>query len=526
MPLFSHARKATAVTAVICASALLVAGTEAVAAPKNDPNAASKKFRKAVTPGGIGLHLDAFQKIADANDGTRASGTPGYAASKDYVVKELRAAGYKPKVQAFAFPFFEENTPSTLAQTSPDATTYERGDDFATMTFSGSGTVTDQEVVVVDNDLAPADPTDTDNNSGCEAEDFANFPDGAIALIQRGTCDFGVKAANAEEAGASAALIFNNGTNDENGDRRGAVEGTLGAPSGIPVLGLSFAAGVDLGTPSGTRASVSSETTNETRNTYNVTAETKKGNADRVIMAGAHLDSVIEGPGINDNGSGSATVLEMAQELAKEKKLRNQVRFAWWGAEELGLLGAEHYVADLAENDKSTLDEIGAYLNFDMVGSPNYARFVYDGDNSTGEGEVGPAGSGDIEQLFTRYFTNQRLTSSPTAFDGRSDYGPFIENGVPSGGLFTGAEGVKSPAEAKEYGGVAGVAYDVCYHAACDDRDNISVKAIDEMSDAAAHVLYVLAQNRGLVQDTSKMKKSTTGAKVKAKDRSGHGALR
>ena len=119
------------------------------------------------------------------------------------------------------------------------------------------------------------------------------------------------------------------------------------------MLGLSFAAGVDLGTPSGTRASVSSDTTNEIRNTYNVTAETKKGNADRVIMAGAHLDSVIEGPGINDNGSGSAAVLEMAQELAKEKKLRNQVRFAWWGAEELGLLGAEHYVADLAENDKS-----------------------------------------------------------------------------------------------------------------------------------------------------------------------------
>ena len=126
MPLFRHARKAAAVTAVICASALLVASTDAVAAPK-DPNAASKKFRKAVTPGGIGLHLDALQEIADANDGTRASGTPGYAASKDYVVKELRAAGYKPKVQTFPFPFFQENAASTLAQTSPDATTYAHG---------------------------------------------------------------------------------------------------------------------------------------------------------------------------------------------------------------------------------------------------------------------------------------------------------------------------------------------------------------------------------------------------------------
>jgi len=517
MPLFRHARKATAVTAIVCASALLVAGTEAVAAPKNDPNAASKKFRKAVTPGGIGLHLDAFQKIADANDGTRASGTPGFAASRDYVVKELRAAGYKPQVQAFAFPFFSENADAELQRTAPSAKDYTLEEDFYTMEYSGSGEG-EGPVQVVDTDLSPSETS----TSGCEAADFDGFTPGNIALVQRGTCDFADKAANAEEAGATGVIIFNRGTEGEDGP----LNGTLGGPGvGIPAVGASYAVGQELA-QSGTEARVFTDTTSETRTTYNVTAETKRGNADRVVMAGAHLDSVVEGAGINDNGSGSAAVLEMAQELAKEKKLRNQVRFAWWGAEESGLLGAEHYVADLAENDPATLDEIGAYLNFDMVGSPNYVRFVYDGDNSTGEGEVGPAGSGDIEQLFTRYFTNQRLTSSPTAFDGRSDYGPFIENGVPAGGLFTGAEGVKTAAEAREYGGVAGVAYDPCYHSACDDRDNISVKAIDEMSDAAAHVLYVLAQNRGLVQDTSKMKKSTTGAKVKAKDRSGHGALR
>ena len=104
-----------------------------------------------------------------------------------------------------------------------------------------------------------------------------------------------------------------------------------------------------------------------------------------------------------------------------------------------------------------------------MVGSPNYVRFVYDGDGS-GEGPAGPPGSAQIEQLFTSYFASQSLASEPTAFDGRSDYGPFIAVGIPAGGLFTGAEGVKTAAQAAVYGGTAGVAYDPCYHQACDDH--------------------------------------------------------
>ena len=519
MPLFRHARGKAAVTAALCATALVAGSTNGVAqAAPDNTNKASKKFRQAVTPGGINLHLDAFQKIADANDGNRASGTSGYNASRDYVVQKLRAAGYKPRVQRFEFPFFSEGEDAVLQRVTPDAKNYVNPDDFSTMEYSGSGDTATAQVIAVDTDLSASDTS----TSGCEASDFAGFTAGAIALIQRGTCSFGQKAANAEAAGASGVVIFNRGTEGETG----SLNGTLGEPLvEIPVVGASYAVGQELGAQ-GTTARVFTDTTSETRTTYNVIAETKKGNADRVVMAGAHLDSVPEGAGINDNGSGAATVLELAEELAKVKKLRNQVRFAWWGAEESGLLGAEEYVADLAENDRATLDEIGAYLNYDMIGSTNYVRFVYDGDNSTGEGAVGPAGSGDIEQLFTRYFTNKRLTSEPTAFDGRSDYGPFIDNGVPSGGLFTGAEGVKTAAEAREYGGLAGVAYDPCYHQACDDRDNISNKAINEMSDAAAHVLYVLAQNTGLVQDKAKMKKSATKAKIKAKDRAGHHALR
>ncbi len=210
--------------------------------------------------------------------------------------------------------------------------------------------------------------------------------------------------------------------------------------------------------------SITSDTESEIRDTYNVIAQTEGGNARRVVQAGAHLDSVVPGPGINDNGSGSASLLEVAEAMADENPV-NKVRFSWWGAEELGLLGSTHYVADLTAKQ---LAKIAMYLNFDMVGSPNYVRFVYDGDNSAfpaGPGvAAGPPGSGDIEQTFHDYFTSQGLASEETPFSGRSDYGPFIAEGIPSGGLFTGAEGVKTAAQAAVYGGEAGVAYDHCYH--------------------------------------------------------------
>ena len=166
-------------------------------------------------------------------------------------------------------------------------------------------------------------------------------------------------------------------------------------------------------------------------------------------MTGAHLDSVIAGAGVNDNGSGSAAILEVARQMKKAKPV-NKVRFAWWGAEELGLLGSRHYVADLVANQPDEFAKIALYLNFDMVGSPNYVRFVYDGDNSAfpvGPGAAaGPEGSGAIEAAFHSYFAGQNLASAETAFSGRSDYGPFIEQGVPAGGLFTGAGGVTTAA--------------------------------------------------------------------------------
>jgi Zn-dependent M28 family amino/carboxypeptidase len=477
-------------TALVCAGAA-VAGPPADRGP--DPAQFSKKFRAAVTPEAIGAHLDAFQAIADEH-GDRASGNPGYDASRDYVVEKLRAAGYSPQVQSFTFPFFSENSPTVLEQVTPDPTSYT---DYSVMSFSGSGDVT-AAVVPVDTAATATDAS----TSGCEAEDFAGFPAGAIALMQRGSCAFGDKASNAEAAGAAAAVIFNRGTPGAEGD----IGGTLGHVVGIPVVGSSFAIGQDLADPAGTTAHVVTDTTNETKTTYNVIAETAKGDPNNVVMAGAHLDSVDGGAGINDNGSGSAAILAVAEALAKEKKITNKVRFGWWGAEEAGLLGSQHWVYDQYDNNPGALEDISMYLNFDMIGSPNYVRFVYDGDNSMGGGVEGPDGSAQIEQLFTNYFASQGLASEETEFSGRSDYGPFLDVGIASGGLFTGAEGVKTAEQAATYGGTAGEWYDPCYHQACDDRSNISESAIDEMSDAVAHAVYTLSQSTALVNGEGKVR--------------------
>jgi Zn-dependent M28 family amino/carboxypeptidase len=245
------------------------------------------------------------------------------------------------------------------------------------------------------------------------------------------------------------------------------------------------------------------EAITEVRPTVNIIGETPGGRGDRVVVVGAHLDSVLAGPGINDNGSGSATILEIAEEMAELGIApTNKVRFAFWGAEESGLLGSEYYVSQLSPRQ---IKNIAVNLNFDMVGSPNYVRFVYDGDGSATP-LAGPNGSKTIEQVFLDYFGG--APTKPTAFDGRSDYGPFIAVGIPAGGLFTGAEGIKTAEEAATYGGTAGEPYDPCYHLACDTYDGTNTalarQGLDEMSDAAAHAVLTFAQTTSAVNGTDK----------------------
>jgi Zn-dependent M28 family amino/carboxypeptidase len=476
---------------LVAVLALLTFAPAAMAVDEVD----TAKFRKDVTVNGIMAHQRALQSIANANGSTRASGTPGFDASADYVSKRLKKAGYKVTEQEFIFPFFQSLAAPSLSQVSPNAKDYTT----ATYQYSGSGDVT-APVTPVDVVVPIGDNPPSTSSSGCEASDFDGFTPGNVALMQRGTCDFAVKAENAENAGASAAIIFNEGQPG----RTDLLAGTLGGNvRGIPVLGLSYADGAELvesARAGETTVHAVASTLNEDRPTTNVIADTKAGDKEKTLVVGAHLDSVVEGPGINDNGSGTSTILEIAEEMSEAKiKPRQKVRFAFWGAEESGLLGSTHYVESLTP---SQVGELWANLNFDMLGSPNYARFIYDGDSND-------AASGQIEALFERYFASQGLATEPTAFDGRSDYGPFLDVGVPAGGLFSGAENVKTPEQVPLYGGTAGEPFDACYHQACDDITNLSTKALFELGDGAAHAALTLAKTKtGFFEDGSKQKKA------------------
>ncbi|MDH5556140.1 MAG: M20/M25/M40 family metallo-hydrolase, partial [Alphaproteobacteria bacterium] len=413
----------------IAAGALALAGLAIGAVPTD-----TSTLRAAVTVDGVRSHQWALQLIADASSGTRLAGTIGHDESASYVAEAAAAAGYDVTVQPFDFVKFEPLGPSVLEQTAPVPAVYVEDTDFNVMSQSEPGDVTGfvTAVDVVDIGLGNA------STSGCEFSDFATFPTGHIALVQRGACTFQLKAENAAAAGAIGAIIFNQGNSES---RKGLINGTLGSgySGGIPVFFATFDRGVEWLNTAGLELHMVANVNRETVTTFNVIAETPGGRDDRVVVVGAHLDSVPQGPGINDNGSGSAAQLEVALQMAALGiEPRNKVRFAWWSAEESGLVGAQYYVDNLTRRG---IKDIALNLNFDMVGSPNFVRFVYDGDGSDTP-LAGPNGSGNIEQVFLDHFAEQGLAAAPTAFSGRSDYGPFIAVGIPAGGLFTGAEGM------------------------------------------------------------------------------------
>lgn len=435
-------------------------------------------------------HLDALQAIADAQGGTRQAATAGFDDSAAYAVEQLQAAGYTPAWQEFPFLLWQELSPPLLQVDGLDT-----AGQLLTMRYSPPGEV-QAEIVPVDLVLPPGD--DNSSTSGCEPTDFDGFPAGRIALLQRGTCPFSDKAEHAQAAGASGVILFNEGQ----AGRQDVLEGTLGSEHDvqIPVLGASFALGEALAAAcddaahdaSGVQARLVVDVLLEERPTWNLWADLAAGEDAEIVVIGAHLDSVQAGPGINDNGSGAALVLELAaQAAALDLPRGHTLRFALWGAEEAGLIGSFEYVGRLTD---AQLDQHRANLNFDMVASPNGARFVYDGDDSDDLGGwPGPAGSAELEALFTDWLDAQGLAWQGTAFDGRSDYGPFIYQGIPAGGLFSGAEGLMSEDEASTYDGVVQQPYDACYHQGCDTRDNVDPVLFLELSQAAAYATEAVA---------------------------------
>lgn len=416
-------------------------------------------LQRAVTVEAMVGHLGKLQKIADANAGTRAIGTPGYDASVDYVVEVLRDKGFDVQTPEFQTKVFTSK--------EPDLTVAGAGVTAHALQFSAGTPPNGVSGPLVQ---APIEET-----PGCAPSDYSGLPvKGAVVLVDRGSCHFSEKQTIAAKLGAVALIIANNVDEEKMG-------GTLGQDTGvtIPVVSISKADGARVRAAPGP-VTLRLDATTKTLSARNVIAQTKTGSPRNVVMVGGHLDSVPEGPGINDNGSGVAAVLETAVQLGSSPRVNNAVRFAFWGAEELGIVGSKKYVASLKTEE---LKDIALYLNFDMLGSPNPGYFTYDGDQSTAIAADQspprvPEGSPGIERTFVDYLKSAGKTAQDTGFDGRSDYEGFTMAGIPAGGLFTGAEEDKSPEQARLWGGEANAPFDPNYHTATDTLEHVDRTAL------------------------------------------------
>ncbi|EWC43637.1 hypothetical protein DRE_01524 [Drechslerella stenobrocha 248] len=431
----------------VMASSVLVAAAPA-------PLVESNKLRRTILRSNLKARALELNGIAMRNNGTRAWGTKGHWDTLDWIESHIPKDYYNVERQ-----FFD------ISRTVYDEVSVSISGTFETdvngFTGGPNGTVTAPLVAVP--------------NFGCEAGDYSAAVSGKIALVHRGNCNFGLKNALATTAGAAGLIVWNN-------DVVG-LQPTLGTPDAYNVTEFVVAAFITkaggealttkLGNGAKLDATIKSLFHYDVETTANIIATTKNGNQNAIITSGAHTDSVRAGPGINDNGSGTIAQIEVAKALTKFS-VNNAIRFCWWSAEEDGLLGSEYYTSHLPEEEAA---KIVMNLNFDMLASPNYVYSIYDGDGSSFTSPFASNGSGQIEQTFIEFFGKDGKASVPTRFDGRSDYDGFLQVGIPAGGVFMGAEGIKTAEEAKLFGGQAGKSYDHCYHQACDDEKNLDYGA-------------------------------------------------
>jgi Zn-dependent M28 family amino/carboxypeptidase len=416
-------------------------------------------------------HMTNFQAIADANPGpdghaSRNSGEPGYKASADYVAQVMTQAGYDVHIQTYKFNYFAYAGVPTLSEVSPIAHDYAVTTDFNPGQSTGTANASLQPAGGI---IIPPTPTSS-STSGCTAADFSGFTAGRIALIQRGGCNFGVKAQNAQAAGASGVIIFNEGNPGRTGNLAGSLVDAAGNPiiPTIPVVFTSFAIGDDLltqynqavanNTPLPTMSLTIKGIVKPNTDDYNVIADSKGGDPNHVVVVDAHLDAIY-GAGMLDNASGSATILDIAQQM-RNVNPTNKLRFIWFGGEELGILGSAAYINSLSSND---LSHIGYDLDADVTATPNYILGVLD-----------PAGPDLFGRTVTQTFPNRVYKASTIARDyaigyynsiGKNhelfspvgtDAISFNQVGIPASGLLTGQDCCKSQAEVDLFGGTTG----------------------------------------------------------------------
>ena len=381
-------------------------------------------------------HLRALARIGERNANTRAAGTPGYDASVDYVAGRLRSAGYRVRLQSVPFPVSRDRVKPRLVAGG-------RRLPALTLRYSGPGRVRAPVALV---------------GLACRPAELAGAR-GRIAIAARGRCTFREKARNAEEAGA-LGLVVADGASDA------PPRGSLIRPGlDIPSVAAGRAALKLKG-----RAELVVDTVPTTERTRNVIAE-RPGTGKRVTMLGAHLDSVREGPGINDNGSGVAVTLALAERLRGQKGLR----FGFWGAEELGLYGSRRYVESLTPKER---ERIKGYVNLDMVGSPNPVRYVY--------------GAGRVRDALEAALRKRKLRFEPITIGASSDHAPFAGAGISAAGLYSGSEERKTATQARAFGGRSGRPLDPCYHQRCDVLERVDRDVMTELGEAAGDALRAL----------------------------------
>ena len=423
-----------------------------------------------ISAAAVGAHLEALQTIADANGGVRTSGTPGYDASVDYVAQRLRDLGYAVETPDFEMATFTE-LPGARIQVGAGGPVFEAGRDFHAMIYSAGADLT-ATVAEVGFDEA--------GRGGCAAADWTDLPDDVIAVVPPGPCFRRQVVLNAVEAGALAVIVGY--PQWPAGEVR---RPTLLDPDGmsIPAISASAELGEALRTAaaSGAQVHVSLDTEIGRATVRNVIAESH-AIAQQVVMLGGHLDSVHDGPGINDNGSGTAALLEVARLMADEHP-GARIRLAFWGGEEFGLFGSQAYVDALTPEQRG---EIGAYLNFDMLGSPNAVPFVYDQADAA-------SGSAEITDYLVAYLESVGIGAERTDPGGGSDHAHFAEAGIPTGGIFSGASELKSSLQAEAFGGSADEPMDACYHLACDTVANVDVELVATFADAAVALTLAIA---------------------------------
>jgi hypothetical protein len=509
----------TALFVLLTSAAFALASTAASADPTPAEcdaraNDTPSKLVECIQTDDLMAHMRAFQAIADANPGpdghaSRNSGEPGYKASVDYVAQLMSAAGYDVTIQTYKFDYYAYTGMPTLSEVLPTPRTFVLGTDWGP--GQSTGTISGAPLQPAGGIILPPTPTSS-STSGCTAADFSSFTAGNVALIQRGGCNFGVKVLNAKDAGASGVVIFNEG----NPGRTGLQIGSLVDANGngfiptIPVAFTTFAVGLDLynqyqaGSAPTMSLSIPAIVKPNTDD-YNVIAESKGGDKNHVLVVDAHLDAIY-GAGMLDNASGSAAILDIAQKMKNVNPL-NKVRFIWFGGEELGLLGSEHYVNNLTKSEAS---HIGYDLDADVFGTPNYIIGILD-----------PAAVDLFSRTVTATFPNRVYKASQVARDQAVDFfdkagfnheflSPvgtdaisFNAIGVPASGLLTGQDCCKSQEEVDLFGGQVGNyegtlgSFDGgCVDNPfrwCDNIDNVDPENLTLMSKAFADMVVRMA---------------------------------